>query len=153
MAKNFINYVISDDPNKYPDGAVHTDGYYYERVSEGIDLVKIGCTKFEEGSVVLSSDSDSMSLNHSLDVVPKFGLLYTDELPNSGAYVKNMSRVIRPSDGYDGYALFYGNARDGEYKYNYQGSGYTWTTTTAYFSCSSSQKFKSGITYNYVIFG
>lgn len=149
---SFIDYIVSDKETAYPDGG-EKGGYWYEKVSEGIDLEKLGCTKFEEGSVVLSSDSASMSLNHSLDVVPKFGLLYTDELPNSGVYVKNMSRVIRPSDGYDGYALFYGNASDGEYKYNYQGSGYTWTTTTAYFSCGSSQKFKSGITYNYVIFG
>ena len=27
---NLIGFVTSDDPSAYPDGAVHTDGYYYE---------------------------------------------------------------------------------------------------------------------------
>ena len=31
MAKgNFIDYIVSDDPNKYPSDGLHTDGYYYE---------------------------------------------------------------------------------------------------------------------------
>ena len=35
MAKgNFIDYITSDDPNKYPSDGVHTDGYYYEKVPE-----------------------------------------------------------------------------------------------------------------------
>lgn len=28
--KNFINYVVSNDSNKYPSNGLHTDGYYYE---------------------------------------------------------------------------------------------------------------------------
>ena len=31
MAKgNFINYVVNNDPNKYPSNGLHTDGYWYE---------------------------------------------------------------------------------------------------------------------------
>lgn len=31
MAKgDFINYVVNNNPNKYPSNGVHTDGYYYE---------------------------------------------------------------------------------------------------------------------------
>ena len=33
MAKGkFIDYITSDDPNKYPSDGVHTDGYYYKKV-------------------------------------------------------------------------------------------------------------------------
>lgn len=28
----FIEFVVSDDASAYPDGAVHTDGYYYEKL-------------------------------------------------------------------------------------------------------------------------
>ena len=35
MAKgNFIDYITSDDPNKYPSDGVHTDGYYYKKVTK-----------------------------------------------------------------------------------------------------------------------
>ena len=35
MAKgNFIDYITSDDPNKYPSNGVHTDGYYYKKVTK-----------------------------------------------------------------------------------------------------------------------
>ena len=27
---SFINYVVNNDPNKYPSNGLHTDGYYYE---------------------------------------------------------------------------------------------------------------------------
>lgn len=28
----FIDYIVSDNPNKFPDDGMHTDGYYYEKV-------------------------------------------------------------------------------------------------------------------------
>ena len=28
--KKFIDYIVNNDPNKYPSNGVHTDGYYYE---------------------------------------------------------------------------------------------------------------------------
>ena len=28
--KTFIDYIVSDDPNKYPSDGLHTDGYWYE---------------------------------------------------------------------------------------------------------------------------
>lgn len=35
MAKgNFIDYITSDDPNKYPSDGVHTDGYYYKKITK-----------------------------------------------------------------------------------------------------------------------
>ena len=38
MAKgNFIDYITSDDPNKYPSDGVHTDGYYYKKVTKSTD--------------------------------------------------------------------------------------------------------------------
>lgn len=38
MAKgNFIDYITSDDPNKYPSDGVHTDGYYYKKVTKNTE--------------------------------------------------------------------------------------------------------------------
>ena len=31
---NFIDYITSDDPNKYPSDGVYTDGYYYKKVTK-----------------------------------------------------------------------------------------------------------------------
>ena len=28
--KKFIDYIVNNDPNKYPSDGLHTDGYYYE---------------------------------------------------------------------------------------------------------------------------
>ena len=34
MAKgSFLDYVVNNDPNKFPSDGLHTDGYYYEKVA------------------------------------------------------------------------------------------------------------------------
>ena len=39
MAKNFISYVVSNDPNKYPSDGLHTDGYWYELYGKPYEIV------------------------------------------------------------------------------------------------------------------
>lgn len=39
MAKNFISYVVNNDPNKYPSGGLHTDGYWYELYGKPYEIV------------------------------------------------------------------------------------------------------------------
>lgn len=76
----FLNYVVSDNENAYPDGAVHTNGYYYEKVVEGldIDLSALGCTAYEMGSIKLTSSTTNFTINHSLGVIPKYVILYAN---------------------------------------------------------------------------
>lgn len=38
---NFIEYVVSDDPNKYPDGCEH-NGYYWELVNKIEFKIQVG---------------------------------------------------------------------------------------------------------------
>ena len=37
--KNFIDYIVSDDPNKYPSNGLHTDGYWYELYGKPYEIV------------------------------------------------------------------------------------------------------------------
>lgn len=34
LVTSAIEFIVDDDPNAYPDGAVHTDGYYYELLGQ-----------------------------------------------------------------------------------------------------------------------
>ena len=34
LAKTLLKFVVDDDISAYPNGAVHTDGYYYELLAQ-----------------------------------------------------------------------------------------------------------------------
>ena len=62
MAKgNFIEYVISDGPNTYPDGG-EQDGYWYEKP----------IALSETGMITPATDSTKITVPHTLGVKPKF---------------------------------------------------------------------------------
>lgn len=106
MAKgNFIEYVVSDNPNKYPDGAAHTDGFYYEKfdnstllpenIREGIDIWGVvgtlveGIAGIDFGEVTLASASETVTVNHALGVAPSFVALIPKSLDS-----KNIATLI-----------------------------------------------------------
>ena len=60
---DFIDFVVSDSETTYPDGAVHTDGYWYEL----FDLKSFG---IDFGEVTLASTASSVTVSHNLGVVP-----------------------------------------------------------------------------------
>lgn len=39
VIKKFIDYIVNDDPNKYPSNGVHTDGYWYELYGSSLNIV------------------------------------------------------------------------------------------------------------------
>lgn len=56
-------YVIDNNPDKYPDGAIHADGYWYEKVSEG--------AKVATGSITNSNSSlENLVVEHGLGKTP-----------------------------------------------------------------------------------
>ena len=57
---DFIDFVVSDSESAYPDGAVHTDGYWYEKSGGEMALEK---TKFMAAST--SDNLTAFSVNHS----------------------------------------------------------------------------------------
>lgn len=71
------NYIVSDNENAYPNGAVHSDGYYYEKVGEGPDVSSVGFTKGETIEVDCASQT-TFTVSHSLGVIPKLILLVGD---------------------------------------------------------------------------
>ena len=67
----FLDYIVSDKETAYPDGAVHTDGYYYEKVVEG--------AKVAHGSVSISGSSESyITINHGLGKTPTKFILFAN---------------------------------------------------------------------------
>lgn len=74
--QQFIAYVVSDDPDTYPDGDTQ-DGYYYEK-----DIQK------SSGTVTLASRSKSISFYHGLTGEVAYILTKNDEITVSvGDYV------------------------------------------------------------------
>ena len=77
---DFVDYVVSDTETEYPDGDVQ-DGYWYEKVSEGIPLSLFSASKYETGSLTFNSrtqlNNASISIRHSLGVVPKLFMICT----------------------------------------------------------------------------
>ena len=74
MAKgNFIEYVVSDNPNKYPSDS-EQGGYWYEKVVEGIDLSALGWTKCAIDYITPSTNIyiKNSPLRHSLGIAPKY---------------------------------------------------------------------------------
>lgn len=69
----FIDYVVSDSTDAYPDGGTQ-GGYWYEKVKNFM----FGLIKEAHGSFIPSSNSKSYSITHNLGSKPKFIVIYTD---------------------------------------------------------------------------
>ena len=74
---DFINFVVSDSETSYPDGAVHTDGYWYEKFQ--LDPTLFGCTKYAVDEFTLASNTYNIMLSHSLGRIPTVAFIFTDE--------------------------------------------------------------------------
>lgn len=87
---HFLSYVTAEDISKYPDGAVHTDGYWYEKVVEGIAGIDFG-------EVTLNTAVNTVTVNHNLGVVPSFVALIPKELASeTGSLLININgKAIR----------------------------------------------------------
>lgn len=70
-------FVVSNSESAHPDGGTQ-DGYYYERVSEGIPFPD-GYTKFAVDKITPASDKEKISVNHSLGDLPRIILLTVAE--------------------------------------------------------------------------
>lgn len=84
----FQNFATADDFAKYPDKAVHTDGYWYElfdssvlipeNIREGIDIWGVvgtlveGVAGIDFGEVTLASTAESVTVSHNLGVIPSW---------------------------------------------------------------------------------
>lgn len=69
---DFIDYVVSDQENAYPDGGIQ-DGYWYEL----FDLKSFG---IDFGEVTLASSATSVTVNHNLGVTPSTVAIFPKNL-------------------------------------------------------------------------
>ena len=136
------NYIVSDNENAYPNGAVHSDGYYYEKVGEGPDVSSVGFTKGETIEVDCASQT-TFTVPHSLGVIPKLILLVGD-----GGISYNRVSMLVATRYKNGSSYYYMN------KYGITNDGITITDVfdTYYIESSSSARITATdttITFNY----
>ena len=63
LIKKFIDYIVSDDPNKYPVDGLHTDGYYYELYGRPFNIVTwADGTDAEIVAMVKAADDGAINL-------------------------------------------------------------------------------------------
>ena len=87
---DFIDFVVSDIKSAYPDGAVHTDGYWYEKVVEGVAGIDFG-------EVTLASTAASVTVSHKLGTVPSWVALIPKTLSDftdNNTYLNFNGKVV-----------------------------------------------------------
>ncbi len=100
-AETFISYVVSNSETAYPDGG-EKDGFWWERVKEGLPITKMGFTKFTYGEFVLSTDNElNFTLTHNLGVKPKKVCIYTED---SLKRTQDAIREVTLMNRYTGYS-------------------------------------------------
>lgn len=113
--KEFIDYAVSSDAEAYPNKAVHTDGYWYELIEDGLDLLSVtGCTKMAVDKITYSSrTAGGGKVSHSLGEVPKVALLFNTSRTIVN-YDVTASIIVKASSGSKCYGVsIYGYASDG----------------------------------------
>ncbi len=55
---------VTSDENKYPDGEIYTDGYYYKNIGNGV-------TGIDFGEVTIASKTLTFEVEHGLKSIPK----------------------------------------------------------------------------------
>lgn len=149
----FIDYVVSDKENAYPDGG-EKDGYWYERVSKGITPEMFGLSKMEVMEYIPASSGklsyyNGMTFNHSLGTTPVLHMLVGDRTKFANLDT-NSSYPIFGIGQYTMYT-FYGRnyyANNNEYRISVSGSAES-VTLKAY-SSSYEPWFNAGTTYKFI---
>ena len=154
---DFIDFVVSDQSTAYPDGGTQ-DGYWYEKVVEGVDLLTaMGYTKIAVDKFTFTSRTpanSSKKISHSLGVEPKSVLLLSpltySKMQESDILNGSYQNFSESSPTILSGSFLYANSNSGDFK---SANGYVYlvseeTTTKLYFS--SSYYFKAGIEYTLI---
>lgn len=133
----FITFVVSDNSTTYPDGGTQ-DGYWYEKVVEGIPLPD-GFSKFAVDKFVYSSKTTiaNNSISHSLGEKPKLAIIISSEYAKGGWSGSDSARVNGLVAAMIGASV--NNASINAVKYLYLiGSTYAYDTSSCVFKVDSS---------------
>lgn len=149
----FIDYVVSDSTNAYPDGGTQ-GGYWYEKVKNFM----FGLTKEAHGTFTFTTDTSGYTLEHNLGTRPKLVIIYTDDSLKGYQYTIR-ARIFVDRSSYDstttnnslGVAELYNSSSYSSFEvFNYSGDTIQMNSfnenslPTAYMN---SHKFKAGATY------
>ena len=75
---NFIDYIVSDDPNKYPNVGKQGE-YYYEKVVGGLTPEMFGCSKIAVDKYTFALKSAlNVPIPHSLGEIPKVLFIFSE---------------------------------------------------------------------------
>lgn len=139
----FAGYVVDNKESAYPDGGTQ-DGYWYEKVLEGIPISKLGFTKFSIDKVKYTSRTNCKDypIHHSLGEKPKIAILFPDITGYAAGVVNNDVRGFAALKGYDGNIME-------KYCYcaYYNSGSVSGTTTSAIFTESTAQITESSVYY------
>lgn len=110
LQKTFIEYVVSDNENAYPDKTVHTDGYYYEKVVTGLTPEMLGYTKMAIDTFTFTTDTQiNTAINHSLGEDPKCLFIIINSEPTTvktDRVKKYMGFGVNVNNNIAGYMLY-----------------------------------------------
>lgn len=78
---DFVDFVVSDSPTAYPDGGMK-DGYWYEKVVEGLTPELLGLTKIEVQKVTFASNKKITAYQHqhTLGELPTFCMVFSNDV-------------------------------------------------------------------------
>ena len=80
---DFVNYVVSDNPTKYPDGDI-SNGYRYEKIKQILDPKYFGCSEMVIDTYTPKSNNYLGNVvSHSLGQIPKVIIIFTEDLENA----------------------------------------------------------------------
>ena len=135
----FIDYVVSDKETAYPDGGVQ-DGFYYEKVSEGITPEMFGCSKIavDEFIPTANGSMSATTVQHSLGEIPKAVIIadttsWEDYYKSKNSYIiklafiPNFGASASPSAGASALTYHYYSSVS---KVDYTNATGSWTMTT-----------------------
>ena len=105
----FVDFVVSDQETAYPDGGTQ-DGYWYEKVVDGIPLELLGCTKYAIDTFTSSTRAllNRTSISHSLGEKPKIIILTAVDFTSTTNYDVEKVGIFNLSDvGQGGQIIYY----------------------------------------------
>ena len=146
--QQFIAYVVSDDPDTYPDAGTQ-DGYYYEKMDFSIEQI-IGITKMAKDTFTFASDTylNDATLTHSLGAIPKLVIVKDEksQVVASGRYT-----YIAEIFGYANNALYKNGG--GNYETQSFSNYYDVTASNIRFNiASSTRSYCAGVEYTMYTF-
>lgn len=153
--KEFIGYIVADDEDKYPNGAFHSDGYWYEKIDGGLTPEVFGCSKVAIDKFTFSTQQDlNTRLSHSLGVVPVYAFLVsTQNVSLSYAVEYGTITEISSADTYYGMARLKTNSGHTYSTYSLSNASLRPTNATVQFlggSYGGTTYYEAGVEYTLI---